>query len=148
MTSTVNKSASKLTAMRADQHVTDIVFRPGYAVGLAYLRNPRGTIEEAAEALRRALPGVDVRVDPKVDHLLLKLPESTLRQVNEYAGQNLMARHEALVMLVKAGLAAADMAERVYVYRKAALEGDIADALVPIRAARNDASARRAPLGR
>jgi hypothetical protein len=148
MSSVADKSASKFTAKRADQHETDIVFRPGYAVGLAYLRNPRGANEEAAEALRRALPGVDVRVDPRVDHLLLKLPESTLRQVNEYAGQNLMARHEALVMLIKAGLAAADMAERVYVYRKAALEGDIADALVPIRAARKDASTQRALLGR
>jgi hypothetical protein len=120
-----------------DRYLTDIVFRPGNAVGLAYLRNPRGPLEEAADALRRSLPGVDVRVDPKVDHLLLKLPESTLRQVNEYAGQNKMARHEALVMLVKAGLAAADMAERVNVYRQAALESDIADALAPIRIRRD-----------
>jgi hypothetical protein len=49
--------------------------------------------------LNRALPGVDARIDPKVDHLLLKLPESTLRQVNEYAGQNRMARLEALMGL-------------------------------------------------
>jgi hypothetical protein len=78
-----------------------------------------------------------------VDHLLLRLPDSTLRQVNEYAGQNLMARHEALVMLVKAGLAAADMAERVNVFRQAALESDIADALAPIRVRRNEGSLHR-----
>ena len=75
-----------------DQYLTDIVFRPGNAVGLAYLRNPRdaSATRELIELLNRALPGVDARIDPKVDHLLLKLPESTLRQVNEYAGQNCM----------------------------------------------------------
>jgi hypothetical protein len=128
-----------------DQYLTDIVFRPGNAVGLAYLRNPRdaSATRELIELLNRALPGVDARIDPKVDHLLLKLPESTLRQVNEYAGQNCMARHEALIMLVKAGLAAADMAERVNTYRQAALETDIADALAPIRVRRNAGSLHR-----
>ena len=113
--------------------------------GLCFLRNPRdaSATRELVELLNRALPGVDARIDPKVDHLLLRLPDSTLRQVNEYAGQNLMARHEALVMLVKAGLAAADMAERVNVYRKAALESDIADALAPIRVRRNAGSLHR-----
>ena len=43
-----------------------------------------------------------------------------------------MARHEALVMLVKSGLAAADMAERVNVYRQNALESDIEGILVPV----------------
>jgi hypothetical protein len=128
-----------------DQYLTDIVFRPGNAVGLAYLRNPRdaSATRELVELLNQALPGVDARIDPKVDQLLLKLPESTLRQVNEYAGQNCMARHEALIMLVKAGLAAADMAERVNSYRQAALESDIAGALAPIRVRRNAGSLHR-----
>jgi hypothetical protein len=128
-----------------DQYLTDIVFRPGNAVGLAYLRNPRdaSATHDLVNLLNRALPGVDARIDPKVDHLLLKLPESTLRQVNEYAGQNRMARHEALIMLVKAGLAAADMAERVNIYRQAALESDIAEALAPIRVRRSAGSLHR-----
>jgi len=130
---------------RIDQYLTDIVFRSGNAVGLAYLRNPRdaSATRELVELLNQALPGVDARIDPKVDQLLLKLPESTLRQVNEYAGQNCMARHEALIMLVKAGLAAVDMAERVNTYRQAALETDIADALAPIRVRRNAGSLHR-----
>jgi len=58
----------------------EIVFRPGQAVGLVHLRNPRNPGPEI-EYLRKALPSVDVRVDPKVDTLLLKLPESALREV-------------------------------------------------------------------
>jgi hypothetical protein len=57
----------------------EIVFRPGQAVGLVHLRNPRNPAPEI-EYLRKALPGVDVRVDPKVDTLLLKLPESACEQ--------------------------------------------------------------------
>src|SRR5262249_55817826 len=42
---------------------------------IVYLRNPRNPGPEI-EYLRQSLPGVDVRVDPKVDVLLLKLPDS------------------------------------------------------------------------
>jgi hypothetical protein len=142
-------SKRKSAPQRIDHYMTDVVFRPGNAVGLVYLRNPRdaSATQELVELLNRALPGVDARIDPKVDQLLLKLPDSTLRQVNEYAGQNLMARHEALVMLVKAGLAAADMAERVNVFRQAALESDIADALAPIKVRRNAGSQQRRSAG-
>lgn len=113
----------------------EIVFRNGQAVGLVYLRNPRNPGPEI-EYLRKALPGVDVRVDPKVDTLLLKLPESALREVTEFAVKNKIARHEALVLLVKSGLAGVDMAERLSVYRQAALQLDIADALEPIKSRR------------
>jgi hypothetical protein len=121
----------------------EVVFRPGNAVGLAHLHRPRdaAATEKLVQLLNQV--GIDARIDPKVDHLLLKLPESTLRQVNEYAGQNCMARHEALIMLVKAGLAAADMAERVNTYRQAAFETDIADALAPRRVRRNAGSLHR-----
>jgi len=51
-------------------------------VGIVYLRNPRNPSPEI-EYLRERLPGVDVRVDPKVDVLLLKLPDAALREVTE-----------------------------------------------------------------
>jgi hypothetical protein len=113
----------------------EIVFRPGQAVGIVYLRNPRNPGPEI-EHLRQALPGVDVRVDPKVDVLLLKLPEAALREVTEFAVKNKIARHEALMLLVKSGLAGIDMMERLSIYRQAAMELDIADALQPIRSRR------------
>src|SRR5215813_2283115 len=98
----------------------EIVFRPGQAVGMVYLRNPRNLGPEI-DYLRQALPGVDVRVDPKVDVLLLKLPDSALREVTEFAIKNKIARHEALVLLVKSGHAGVDMAERLIVYRQVAM---------------------------
>src|SRR5262249_37530635 len=113
----------------------EIVFRPGQAVGIVYLRNPRNPGPEI-DYLRRTLPDVDVRIDPKVDVLLLKLPDSALREVTDFAIKNKIARHEALVLLVKSGLAGVDMAERLSVYRQAALQLDIADALVPIKSRR------------
>jgi hypothetical protein len=58
---------------------------------------------------------------------------------HEFAVKNKIARHEALVLLVKSGLAGVDMAERLS-YRQAALELDIVDALEPIKS-------RRAPGG-
>jgi hypothetical protein len=120
----------------------EIVFRPGQAVGIVHLRNPRNPGPEI-EYLRQALPDVDVRVDPKVDVLLLKLPDSALREVTEFAVKNKIARHEALVLMVKAGLAGIDMAERLSVYHQAAMELDIADALAPIRVRRNSDSLHR-----
>jgi hypothetical protein len=70
--------------MAASEKPLKIVFRPGQAVGLVYLRNPRNPGPEI-EYLRCALPDVDVRVDPKVDVLLLKFPESALREVTDFA---------------------------------------------------------------
>jgi hypothetical protein len=113
----------------------EIVFRPGQAVGMVYLRNPRNPAPEI-EYLQRALPDVDVRVDPKVDVLLLKLPESALRDVTDYAVRNKIPRHEALILLVKSGLAGADLAERINALRQAALQVDIIEALEPIKSRR------------
>jgi hypothetical protein len=47
-----------------DQYLTGIVFHPGNAVGLAYLRNPRdaSATRELVELLNQALPGVDARI--------------------------------------------------------------------------------------
>jgi hypothetical protein len=120
----------------------EIVFRPGQAVGMVYLRNPRNPGPEIAY-LRQALPNVDVRVDHKVDVLLLKLPDSALREVTEFAVKNKIARHEAIVLMVKSGLAGIDMAERLSVYRQAALQLDITDALAPIRVRRHSESLHR-----
>ena len=75
-------------------------------------------------------------MDLKVDVLLLKLPDSALREVTDFAVKNKIARHEALVLLVKSGLAGVDMAERLIVYRQAAMQLDIGDALEPIRSSR------------
>ena len=113
----------------------EIVFRPGHAVGMVHLRNPTHPGPEI-EYLKSALPGVDVRVDPKVDYLLVKLSPSILREVTDFAAKHKIARHEAVVMLVKSGIVGADMAERINVYRQAAMELDIDDALQPIRARR------------
>jgi hypothetical protein len=124
-----------MTADQKTERPLEIVFRPGHAVGMVYLRNPTGPGPEI-EYLKQALPGVDVRVDPKVDYLLLRLPASTLREVTEFAARNKIARHEAVVMLVKSGIAGADMVERINLYRQAAMELDISDALAPIRARR------------
>jgi hypothetical protein len=57
-----------------------------------------------------------------------------LREVTELAVKDKIARHEALVLLVKLDLAGIDMAERLSV--QAALELDIADALEPIKSRR------------
>ena len=121
--------------------IKEIVFRPGFAVGLAYLDNPGDpkATKEAIKFLQDA--GIDARVDAKVDYLLLKLPQSLLRQVNEHAGQLKMARHDALIMLVRSGLAAAHMAARLEEFRQSALENQIADALIPIRVSRRKAGA-------
>jgi hypothetical protein len=135
--------ARKLTGVTKDDlrriiHLMpDIEFRRGQAVGLTHLRNPRNSREtdELIVLLRKF--GINASLNPKADQLILRLPEATLRQVNAYAAENKMARHETLVMLVQSGLAAADMAERVNVYRQAALERDIADALEPIRVRRD-----------
>jgi len=121
-----------MPAIRKSERPLEIVFRPGQAVGVVYLRNPRNPGAEI-EYLRQALPDVDVRVDPKVDVLLLKLPDSALREVTEFAIKNKIARHEAIVLMVKSGLAGIDMADRFSVYRQAALQLDITDALKPIR---------------
>jgi hypothetical protein len=58
------------------------------------------------------------------------------RAMIELAVKNKIARHEALVLLVKSGLPGIDMAERLSVYRQAVMELDIADALKPIRSRR------------
>src|SRR5262249_32262470 len=110
-----------MTAHQRTERPLEIVFRPGHAVGMVYLRNPRNPGPEI-EYLRQALPGVDVRVDAKVDVLLLKLPEAALREVTEFAVKNKIARHEALVLLVKSGLAGVDRVERLSVYRQAAMQ--------------------------
>ena len=101
---------------------------------------------------RAPAPGasrVDVRIDPKVDVLLLKLPESTLREVTEYAARNKLARHEAITLLVRSGLVGAELAERLNQYRQAAMELDIADALQPIksrRSAHDESSIKARPI--
>ena len=126
---------SDMPASSKVEKPVEIVFRPGQAVGMVYLRNPRNPAPEI-EYLQRALPDVDVRVDPKVDVLLLKLPASALREVTDYAVRNKIPRHEALILLVKSGLAGADLAERINALRQAALQVDITEALEPIKSRR------------
>src|SRR5262245_27457115 len=124
-----------MAASTTSEKPLEIVFRPCQAVGIFHLRNPRNPGPEI-DYLRHELPDVDVRVDLKVDVLLLKLPDSALREVTDFAVKNKIARHEALVLLVKSGLAGVDMAERLIVYRQVAMQLDIADALEPIRSSR------------
>jgi len=64
---------SDMTAAGKNEKPLEIIFWPGQAVGIVYLRNPHNPGPEI-EHLRHALPGVDMRVDPKVD--VLSAPSS------------------------------------------------------------------------
>jgi hypothetical protein len=82
--------AEGLTAMTADEETErplEVVFRPAHGLAMVFLRNPTRP-EPEIEYIRQALPDVDIRFDPKLDYVLLKLDASTLRQMTEFAAKN------------------------------------------------------------
>ena len=62
---TATNIQSTIAAQGADRYITDIVFRPGYAVGLAYLRNPRGAPEERQTCSERPFPASTCALIPR-----------------------------------------------------------------------------------
>jgi hypothetical protein len=81
-----------MTADPEPEKPLELIFRPTHGVAIVYLRNP--ALREAEIAyLKDKLPdGVEIRVDPKLDYVLLKPDLSTLRQMMEFAGTNRMWR--------------------------------------------------------
>jgi hypothetical protein len=79
-------------------------FRPGMAVGFAYLnhaadRSKMAELVDVCDAL-----GIAAEIDPKVDYLLLKPGNDLLARLNAFATMNRIDRHAAMLMLLERAL--------------------------------------------
>lgn len=119
----------------------EMELRRNYALDFARRRNPANAAEldELIFLLRKL--GIYAHINPKANTQVLELPDSLLRDVTECAAKHGISRHDTYLMLLKSGLAAQQLAESVGMYRQLAkevLEGEIANALAPLKQRRGD----------
>ena len=79
-------------------------FRPGMAVGYAYLRHgaDRSKMAELVDVCD--VLGIAAEIDPRVDYLLLKPGNELLVRLNAFATANKIDRHGAMLMLLERAL--------------------------------------------